>query len=201
MNKQEFLNSLREGLNCLPKEDVEERITFYNEMIEDLVEDGMTEEQATAEIGSVDDIVSQVIEETPITKLVRERVRPKRRLNALEIILLVLGSPIWLSLLIAAFAVLLSVYVVIWALIISLWAVEISLIAAAVGGLISGVALIFSGEAYKGMLTIGAAIVCAGLAVFLFYGCKAATKGAVTLTKNIAKWVKSLFIRKENKNE
>ena len=50
------------------------------------------------------------------------------------IVLLALGSPIWLSLLIAAAAVVLSLYIVLWSLILSLWAVELSLAVAALAG-------------------------------------------------------------------
>ena len=34
MNKQEFLAQLRKGLSGLPKEDIDERLTFYSEMME-----------------------------------------------------------------------------------------------------------------------------------------------------------------------
>ena len=34
MNKQEFLAALREGLRGLPPADIEERIAFYDEMID-----------------------------------------------------------------------------------------------------------------------------------------------------------------------
>ena len=38
MNKSEFLEELRKGLAGLPKDDVEERLTFYGEMIDDRIE-------------------------------------------------------------------------------------------------------------------------------------------------------------------
>ena len=50
MNKTEFLNELKDGLSGLPREDVEERLSFYGEMIDDRVEEGMTEEEAVAGI-------------------------------------------------------------------------------------------------------------------------------------------------------
>ena len=46
MNKQEFLAQLRKGLSGLPKEDIDERLTFYSEMIDDRMEDGIPEETA-----------------------------------------------------------------------------------------------------------------------------------------------------------
>ena len=56
----------------LPQGDVEERLTFYSEMIDDRMEEGISEEEAVCEIGSVDEIVSQIIADIPFTKLVRE---------------------------------------------------------------------------------------------------------------------------------
>ena len=198
MNRQEFLTSLRNGLTGLPRDDVEERLAFYEEMIDDRIEDGLTEEDAVAEIGPVDAVIRQIVAETPLPKLVQERIRPKRRLRAWEIVLLVLGSPLWLALLIAGFAVVFSVYVVIWALIASLWAVEFSLAVSAVGCAAGGVVKLCQGDGTQGLLGIAAGLVLAGLSVFGFFACVALTKAAARLTKKIALGIKSLFIRKEN---
>ena len=53
MTKQEFLLNLRKGLLGLPPQDIEERLAFYNEMIEDRIEDGLSEEEAVAEMGRI----------------------------------------------------------------------------------------------------------------------------------------------------
>ena len=161
MDKQEFLSSLQSGLAGLPQEDIEERLTFYGEMIDDRMEEGLTEAEAVAELGTVEQVVSQILEETPITRLVRERVRPKRRLAAWEIVLLVLGSPIWLALGIAGFAVVLCVYIVIWAVIVALWAVEVSLVASALGTAAGGVVCFCRGGLTEGLILLSAAAVLA----------------------------------------
>lgn len=197
MNKQEFLSLLRQELSGLPEEDIEERVAFYEEMIDDRMEEGVTEEEAVRAAGPVREIVSQIVSETPITKLVKERIRPKRQLQAWEIVLLVLGFPLWFPLLIAAFAVLLSVYIVIWSVILSLWAADVSLAASSIGCVVAAVVVLCRGEAASGLLMIGAAAVLAGLSIFLFFGCRAATRGAAVLTKKIALGIKSMFLRKE----
>ena len=46
MNKQEFLDELRKGLCGLPENDVDERLDFYSEMIDDLTEDCLSQEEA-----------------------------------------------------------------------------------------------------------------------------------------------------------
>ena len=197
MNRQQFLDSLRMALTGLPREDIEERLTFYSEMIDDRMEEGLTEEAAVAEIGTVDEVVSQIMAEIPLSKLVKERVRPKRALRAWEIFLLVLGCPVWLPLLLAGIAVIFAMYVAVWAVIISLWAVEVSLAGSSLGGAAAAVVACFQGNGIAGIALLGTGIFCAGATIFWFFGCKAVTKGLLLLTKKTALGVKSLFIGKE----
>ena len=197
MNRQEFLTRLDQGLSGLPRDDVQERLTFYNEMINDRMEDGLSEEEAVAAIGPVEDIAAQIIAETPLPKIVRERITPKRSLRVWEIVLLILGAPLWIPLLIAFFAVILSVFVVIWAVIIAFWAVFAAILLSSVACLAAAVWLIFRGGLIPASAAFGACLVLAGLAIFLFFACVTATKGAVLLTKKLALGIKSLFIRKE----
>ncbi|MBQ1674729.1 MAG: DUF1700 domain-containing protein [Oscillospiraceae bacterium] len=198
MNKETFLAELRTALAGLPQKDVEERLAFYGEMIDDRVEEGLTEAQAVEEIGPIEDIVSQTVEEIPLTKLVKETITPKRTLRGWEIALLVLGFPLWFPLLIAAAAVVFSLYVVIWALVISLWAVDVALWGSAVGCVAAGVFQMIHGSVLPGVAQIGAGLLCAGLASFLIFGCLAASKGAVRLAKALGRGIKRLFIRKES---
>ena len=197
MSKQEFLAQLRKGLSGLPQDDIEERLTFYSEMIEDHMEEGLSEEEAVSAAGTVDEIVTQVVAETPLAKIAKERIKSKRRLSAGEIVLLALGSPIWLSLCIAAFAVILSLYISLWAVIISLWAVLVSFAACSIGGMMACVIFAIGGNGASGVAMLAAGIVCAGLSIFMFYGCKEATKGTLILTKKMAIWIKNCFIKKE----
>lgn len=50
MNKNDFNAELRKELNGLPDSDIQRSIDFYTEMIEDKIEDGMTEENAVSEL-------------------------------------------------------------------------------------------------------------------------------------------------------
>lgn len=197
MNKAEYLAALRTELEKLQIDDIEERLLFYSEMIDDRTDDGLSEAEAIEDVGTVDDAVSQIISEIPLSKLVKEKVKPRRPLRIWETILLVLGSPIWLSLLLCAFAVALSIYVVLWAVIVSLWAVFASLAAAALGSVAAAIAMICCGETYSGLFVIGAGLVCGGLSIFMFFGCRAATKGVLILTKKATRWIKNCFVRKE----
>ena len=197
MNKQEFLTRLRDGLVDLPPKDVEERLTFYGEMLDDRIEEGLSEEDAVAAAGDVDRLVEQIIAETPRAKIAGGRIRPRRKLTAWEIVLLALGSPIWLSLTIAAAAVVLSLYVSLWAVIVSLWAAFVAMAGGSLGGIAAGIVFISTDHALSGVATIAAAVVLAGLCIFAFYGCLAATKATLRLTKSVTIWAKNRMMRKE----
>ena len=197
MKKQEFIDALRKKLSGLPDREVEERLNFYGEMIDDRIEEGREEADAVADFGSVDEIAERIIVDIPLAKIAKERIKPKRRLKAWEITFIALGSPIWLSLAVAAVAVVLSLYVALWSIIVSVWATFASLAACALGVGVAGGALSLVGFAPAGAAMIGASLVCAGLAIFSFFGCKAATKGVLLLTAKIALGIKNCFIGKE----
>lgn len=196
MNKQEFLAELRKGLSGLPHEDIEERLSFYGEMIDDRIEEGLSEEEAVAEIGTVDDIVAQILADTPLTRLVKEKVKPNRALKAWEIVLIVLGSPIWLSLLLAAAAVFLSVYIALWAVVLSLYAADFAIAVSALAGIVGAIVYYPTAGIAQAALVFGAALVCAGISIFLFLAFNIIAAGVVVLSKKILLGIKGLFIRK-----
>ncbi|MBE6661373.1 MAG: DUF1700 domain-containing protein [Ruminococcaceae bacterium] len=197
MTKHEFITQLRDRLSELPEREVEERLSFYVEMIDDRIEDGRTEQEAVADLGPLDEVVAQIVADIPLLQIAKKRIKPTRRLKAWEIVLLAVGSPVWASLLIAALAVLIALYASFWAIIVSLWAAFGSLAGCALGGVVSGFALSMGANLPAGMALIGAGIVCAGLSVLLFFACKAATKGLVVLASKTVLAVKRCLIKKE----
>ncbi len=197
MNKQEFLAHLRKGLSGLPQNDIEERLNFYGEMLEDRMEEGLSEAEAVSAVGSVDEIVAQIIADTPIAKLAKERIRPKRQLKTWESVLLALGSPLWISLGIAAVAVIFALYISLCAVVVSLWAFFGTLAVCTVGSVPICIIFIAGGNAVSGLALLAAGIVCAGLSVFMFYGCKEMTKGILMITEKVTSRIKNCFIKKE----
>lgn len=194
MTKIKFLMSLHDKLSGLPQDEVEERLNFYSEMIEDRMEEGVSEDEAVAAIGTVDEVASQILAEIPLVKIAKEKIKPKRRLKAWEITMLVLTSPVWVSLLLAAFAIILSLYISLWSIVISLWSVFVSLAACLFASIVICILFSVTGHTAAGFATLGAGAVCAGLAIFMFYGCRAFTKVTVILGKKIAIGIKKCFI-------
>ena len=127
MKKEEFISNLRKKLLGMPKKEIEERLNFYSEMIDDKVEEGILEDDAVLSLGSIDSIAEQIISDIPFSKIAKERISKKRSFKTWEIVLIAVGSPIWFSLLVALFAVVLSLFAVMFALEVSLWAIIVSL--------------------------------------------------------------------------
>ncbi len=197
MNKQEFLLALRGALADLPEADIKASLDYYAEIIDDQMEEGISEADAVASLGSVVSVAEQILLDMPLPKLVKARVKPKRRLRAWEIVLIAVGSPVWFPILLALIVVVLAVYVVLWSLVVSIYAVDVALAACLLGGLGGGVGLFIAGNLFSALFLLGAGLVCGGLSIFLFFGCKAATKGTVLLTKKMLLGVKKCFVRKE----
>lgn len=197
MDKQTFLARLEAGLSGLPRSDAAECLAFYGELIDDRMEDGLSEAEAVAGVGPVEDIVAQTVAEIPLSRLVKDTISAKKKFKAWEIVLLVLGAPVWLSLLLAAIAVAVSVCVTLWAGVVSLWAAGASVLGCAVAAVVAGLVLFGQGRTPSGLALLGAGLALGGLSIFLFFGCRAVTKGMLVLTKKTARWVKTLFLRKE----
>ena len=199
MTKQEFLASLREGLRGLPPADIEERIAFYDEMFDDRMEEGLTEEEALAELGSVESVIAQIAAETPLVKLVKEKVRRERKRSGkgLTTVLLALGSPIWVSLLIAAFAVALSLTAAAWSVVVSLYAAALSLAVGGVAFVAFSVVYILRGNIPGAAFAVGAGLAAVGLGLLLFPACNALVKGLVKGMKKLMLGFKSLLMGKK----
>ena len=151
MRKNEFLAALRARLSALPVAEREERIGFYSEMIDDRIEEGLSEEAAVDGVGSVEDIADQILSEVPPARV---EVKEKRKLGAGVIVLLALGSPIWLSLAVAAFAVLIAFYAVLWSLVAVVWSIFAALVAAGFGGIIGGITVAIVSNAFAGHIPL-----------------------------------------------
>lgn len=206
MTKRDFLAGLEKKLSELPKEDIKERLGFYSEMIDDRIEEGISEEEAVAEIMSSEklDIESSdglMPESQDALRESGSLQKKKRRLKAWEITLIAVGSPIWLSLGIAAFAVVISVYAVLFSVAISFWALFASLAASSVGGILVGFIISLNSNLLSGAATVGAAIACAGLAIFAFFMCKTVTKMTLIFVKKASLCIIKSFRRREESDE
>ena len=199
MTKNDFLEALAHGLAGLPAEDAKRWTEYYTEMLEDRIEDGMSEEEAAAALGDPAQIVRQILSQTPLTRLIKNKVTPKRRLFVWEIILIVLGSPIWISLAIAAASVIFSVFVSLWSCILAIWACGLGIaIAAPAGVLLCGVQL-WLGALAQGFLLLGCGVAAIGVSIVWYELSLWLTRLLWRFNKWFLLFTKSLFVERRGK--
>ncbi len=194
MNKTEFSDALRRALGKLPSYEVEQSIAFYSEMIDDRVEDGMSEADAVAALGPVGAIAAQIIAETPvIPKAIAKANTGSRTLN---VVLLVVFSPIWVPLVLALIVAALMVHLS-----------HLDGHRGAVGDRRHAafvrphrdrgpVWCLATGYPLTAAWLLGCGMAAAGLGLFALFGVLAASKGLVQLTHSFARWIKGLFVKK-----
>lgn len=197
MTKTEFLDGLRAGLSDLDPADIQKSTDYYDEMICDRTEDGMSEEEAVAAIGPVEDAVSEVLLATPLPKLVKAKVKPKRSLRGIEILLLVLGAPLYLPFLVLLVSLVLTVYVLLFSMVAVLAALLVSTLITGIGGLVLTVISLFGGAFSTALALFGIGLFSIGLSVFLSFGIGGACRGLLSLARMFLRFLKSLFIGKK----
>ncbi len=66
MMKSDFLDSIRKGLSSLSEDDINKSIRYYSEMIDDRIEDGISEEEAVAAMGEPEAVIAEILKDTEI---------------------------------------------------------------------------------------------------------------------------------------
>lgn len=198
VNKTEFIDELYHLLNSLSKAERLQHLDYYEEMIADQMEDGLTEEEAVAALGSPADIAAQILGEIP--------PKPSRRFPIWAIVLIVLGSPLWLSLflavaavLVAVIAVVAAVYISLWAAIAAFYAADLAVLLGFLSGIAGGIFYLTQGISMPAVLFFGGGLVCAGATVLLFFLCNLLSRLLWQLSKWSVLKIIGLFRRKGGK--
>lgn len=194
MSRTEFLSALRLRLAQMPPEELERQIAYYDELLNDMTEDGLDEREAVEKLGDPAQIAQELLMEMPLGTLVKSRVKSEGGLSAMTVVLLVLGFPLWFPLLLSVAAVLLAVLITLWALVLSLGAVVLSL--GITAGALLG-ALFFGYLAVSPLMLAGLALIAGGLCILGYLLLRPLARGMAKLCAELMKWVKSLFIKKE----
>lgn len=199
MTKQEFLPELERALGKLPHAEVEQALAFYDEAISDRIEDGLSEAEALAGLGPVDEIAAQIAAETP--PIPRAIARANTGSRTLNIVLLAVFSPIWIPVVLALAAAALAVYVAIWAVIAALWAVDAVLVLMPFAGLAALASTVGGGMPLPGVFVFGLSLVSSGFGLVASFAVFWASKLLFQATRTFARWIASLFVRVSGKDD
>ena len=137
MTRNKYLKELRSFLGKLPKEDRKRILEFYNELIDDKLEAGQSEEEILGEFGSPEELAKQIFQDNGQTYS-----PPNTTSRIMRISAIVLGSPIWLSLLAVFLVLVFALFLVLWAVVVSFWCCVLGISLAAGGlGLLTGMGM------------------------------------------------------------
>lgn len=195
MTKSEFIDELSYRLRTFPPDEAQKTVSFYSEAIDDRVEDGMSEEEAIRELGSLDEIVAEAANALPLATLVKGRVEDSKNRasnKGLWVTLAAVGSPVWLALAIAALAVGISVVAVLYSLVISVAAVCLSLIVSGAACVASAFTLPYNALAPR-LILAGAGLAASGLGILLIPAVAVAHRGAARLVRLCVRKLKSFI--------
>ena len=204
MSRDAFIGELRHKMAGLPQEAVDRTVEYYSELIADSVEDGLSEEEAVSRLGSIDEIVANVVRDTPLPQIIQNRMKEKKEKKGIrtwEIVLLILGAPLWIPLLIAVLAVVFALFVALWAVVISLWAAVMGVILAGFAAVVGGVVELIRLHLPQGLVLLGGGLVCLGVCALLYLLLRLLTLGTVKLCKFIWTGIKSLFVGRGGKEK
>lgn len=200
MTKLQFLYELDEKLSMLSEADRNKSLEYYSEMIDDRMEDGLSEKAAVAALGSIDEIYNDIISEMPLHRIIGAKIkRPSSSSTSRSVwmwILIIFGFLVFgLPIIAAAFATVVSIYASILAVVVSLWAVPISLLALGAAGVVLFFPFLFMGIPFKAIFMLGAGIFSLGLVYPFFYIAKWSTKGTIVISKGLFTLIKKTIVR------
>ena len=191
MNKREFLRSLSASLRGMPRGERAQSLEYYGEMIQDRMEEGLSEEEAVARLGSADEIARQILEGGGA------QGRQGSRVPLWMIALIVLGSPVWLALLFAFLAVVLAAYIVAWSLIAALYAVLLGMAVCGPCGALGFVIEIARGNFALAVLLLGGGCALLGLALLALPWLNRATVAVARASAWCAQGILRIFERRK----
>ena len=196
MTKNEFLVQLSAALAALPSTEIDLHLSFYGEMIDDRMEEGLSEAEAVAELGTPREIAAQILSMETTTASAKPQ---KKQMSLMIILLLVLGSPIWLSLALSAMAVVFAIFVSLWSVGVYLWACFASFVGTAIGMLFVCGVYVYHGKLLAALGFLGMVLISVALSILLFFASLYATKGCVWLVKQSVRIIKRIIGKRGSK--
>lgn len=171
MTKHEFLSALEHKLSSLPESDRKRSILYFEEIIADRMEEGLTEEEVIAEMESVDEIARGILSEAAEDAVAAEKEPRKVKGYPLWLVILlaVLASPIWLPVLISIAAAVFSIYLVPWCFILVLYCLSLGFFFGGIFGVILALICLPTNGVYASMFAVGTCIFLIGFGILLMY--------------------------------
>lgn len=197
--KQIFIHQLKKKLANLPEKERKKSLAFYSEMIDDAMEDGMSEAEAVKSLGDVNDIARDILSEAPFSSIVKgetQKLKNKCKNSPAFTVLLIVGSPVWLPLLLAAAICVCAVAFSAIAVFTSLFISAIAVVVAGIVWVGYSVYFFLTGLTPEGLFVCGAGLAAAAGALLCLRPLKKMCALSVRFMGKCFKSVKRIFVGK-----
>lgn len=198
MKKDEFLKELARCIVSLPKSEIRTHLDYYSEVIDDRIEEGMTEEQAVASLEQVEVIAAKILIDhakgiphsnykyKPPSKKDKVTVNPYKWI--VVIFLTIICFPVLIGIIVA----IIGVYIGFLGAIIGIYAAVISVAVAALSSFFGWIFMSYRDVSYI-IISCGLGLLFTGLSIFGFAGAKALTAWIVKGHKYLFEWLKLMW--------
>lgn len=176
MTKCEFLKKLDSLLSHIPTKERQKALDFYEELIDDHIESGLSEEDAVIALEDVNAIAQKIINESP-----NAGVSVKRKKTWITVTLAA-TCIIWVPIAISLAATVLCLYISVWAVAISLF-VAAALCILSLPFCIITAFLLLGHNIPSAIFQFGAGLVLCAMGVFILLGSIKFSQGLIFLTK------------------
>lgn len=193
MKKNELFREIKSKTKHLPKQERREMLAYYNEMISERMEDGMTEEDAVAALGTVEELVSSSAFEKSVSLARRASLRP------MHIVLIIIGSPLWICLLAVLACLVLVFYVLVWALVLVCYAAFAAFAVASLACIAAGFVNLFLANPHYFFAYFGAGLLLVGFTLLLLLLANLYARAAVRLSVGLARKIGDTFLKKDRR--
>ena len=196
MTKAEYLSRLESLLSCLPEGQRAESLAFYEEMILDRMEEGLSEEEAISTLDAPGVVAEAILDDLPAVPRVVAKTRRKSRV--LLWVLVILGFPVWGALLAALAITVLSFYATVWIFVAVVWGLAVLLVLGCPLFLLFAICGLIVGNAPYTLVEFGAALVALGLGLLLVRLAFELTRGVALLSAAVVRRAVSPFVKRRD---
>lgn len=196
MTTQEFLRILTREIDVLPAFEAQRAITYYREIIEDRIEEGMSEAEAVGSMEDISVIAQQILEDHKgLLEKQQKNEKSQKQHNKWRNALIFLTSPLWLSVFIAVVLLVFSIYIFIWSILISLY---ICVVAFGLAAFVAVSLCLYDmlPNASLALVELGLSMICIGVLLFGFYGIRIGQRYLFSLQR---RWKDNVMRRWRNR--
>ena len=200
MNKLEFLSELEDKIQNLPYHEVKKIKSYYLEIIDDKLEDGIKEVEVIKSLGSIESIVKEINSIDSVTDTITNKIKNHYKSSGnktLWTVLVIISFPIWSSLIISILAIIFSIYAVIFSIFLCLFICLFSILIVSITTFLSFFYFLFSNTA-SALAMLGVAFITFGIFLLLVRPLLGLFKFFINQNKKLTRFIVSK-IKKGNK--